>query len=807
MQKIYIDVSKLTTISYLTGIQRVVRNVSCEMYKVIPERLCFLAFEDKEDSYRVLDTDKFIAYLEGDKSLEGKIFSGRSIKISEMKPGDIFFEIDAIWNTSYKRSVLLPKLKRYGVKIAVYIYDILPIILPQYTHDNTRFNFMNYIGAYLQYADVLIVSAKSTLDEIYKLSDRLGLPHIPGFVSWLGSDFNKSNDQEKKELTENDLPEDVKKAVSRKYILNVGTIEPRKNHDYLIDAFEEKLFDEGLNLVFVGRIGWNVDKLKERIDNHPKLNENLFHLEGLNDEALNYLYSHAYMVAFPTFNEGFGLPIVESLQRGTPVMASDVPVLREVGGEYCDYFDPNDCRDFIDKLNAYLNDEDKYNRKKESIKDYTPFTWKETSERIIEALDSLKKAERKPNRNASQLVILSARAENIKRSIPYIEEYMSFIEKLLICCPRKLSDEMKSIKTKRLTIDVLTDEEILNGEALPKDHGTRNFFLRCLAMKSPKVDDVFIMSDDDYRPLKNVDLKYFVDDDSYKAYYFYELNEWKGLVGGLSSYDRYIFRTRDFVNENHYPGYAYSSHMPQIIDKTLYLEMINEHKGIEKTGLDEWSSYFNYVQYRFPDLIESKPYSTVCWPGLLSDWKMSVKPEEYVFENFYEESYKEGEIFEGLSTGFGEDYEKDNAVKLERIEKRNNDYFAWMQEYERYIERAKKDRLEIPSFVISCINDRLRIGAPERIELFAESIVHIPFAFVGEKEGLSLQLVIAKENANIIKTPVMKLDMNDMELLNHSFDVVLRCGEKGTKKGNYSLIIRLDDGKETKEKSIALKLL
>ena len=86
MQKIYIDVSKLTTISYLTGIQRVVRNVSCEMYKVIPERLCFLAFEDKEDSYRVLDTDKFIAYLEGDKSLEGKIFSGRSIKISEMKP-------------------------------------------------------------------------------------------------------------------------------------------------------------------------------------------------------------------------------------------------------------------------------------------------------------------------------------------------------------------------------------------------------------------------------------------------------------------------------------------------------------------------------------------------------------------------------------------------------------------------------------------------------------------------------------------------------------------------------------------------
>ncbi|MBO4775704.1 MAG: hypothetical protein J5515_03730, partial [Lachnospiraceae bacterium] len=123
------------------------RNVSCEMYKVIPERLVFIAFDNKEGYYKVLDTDNFIGYLEGNKSLENKIFSGKNIALSDMKPGDIFFEIDAIWNMPYKRSVLLPRLKKYGVKIAVYVYDILPIILPQYTHFRTRFNFMNYIGA------------------------------------------------------------------------------------------------------------------------------------------------------------------------------------------------------------------------------------------------------------------------------------------------------------------------------------------------------------------------------------------------------------------------------------------------------------------------------------------------------------------------------------------------------------------------------------------------------------------------------------------------------------------------------------
>ncbi len=799
MQKIYIDVSNLTSISFLTGIQRVVRNVSCEMYKVIPERLVFIAFDNKEGYYKVLDTDNFIGYLEGNKSLENKIFSGKNIALSDMKPGDIFFEIDAIWNMPYKRSVLLPRLKKYGVKIAVYVYDILPIILPQYTHFRTRFNFMNYIGAYLQYADVIIVSAQSTLDEIYKLADKLELPHIPGFVSWLGSDFVK------REGTA-EIPEEIKEAASGRYILNVGTIEPRKNHKLLLDAFDNGLFDKGVKLIFVGKIGWNVEELEERIKNHPKLNNGFCHFVGLGDDALNYLYKHAFMVAFPTFNEGFGLPIIESLERGTPVLASDVPVLREVGGEYCDYFNPYDYKDFIDKLTEYLDDPEKYARAKEAIKDFKPFTWKETSDRIISALDSLKKEERKPLKNVSQMVILTARVENIARSIPYIEEYMPFIDKLLLCCPDKVADEMKNISTKRVTIEVLTDEEILNGAPLPEDHGTRNFFLRCLAMKSDKVDDVFIMSDDDYRPLKNVSADFFVSDDAYKAYYCYELEEWKGMVGSQTSYDRYIYRTRDFVRENRYPGYMYSSHMPQIIEKALYLKMIDEHRGIESTGLDEWSSYFNFVQAKYPDLIESKPYVTLCWPGLATDWDMKVKQSEYVFENFYDALYKKGEIFDGLSTEFNDKNAEENQIKIDRITKRNNEYFDWKNTYNKYVNKIKKDRLEIPSFGIYTNENGIRIGAPESIEMPAEAVMHIPFTFVGEREGLSLQLVISNDKAAIIKTPVMNLDLKELKNIDNCFDVVLTCGEKGTGKGNYSLIIRVDDGKETIERSTALKL-
>ena len=799
MQTIYIDVTNLTSVSFLTGVQRVVRNVSGEMYKTIPDRLCFIAFDDQEGFYKVLDSENFVKYLEGNKNLENKIFSGKNIGLSDMKPGDIFFEIDAGWNMPYKRSVLLPKLKRYGVKIAVYVYDILPIILPQYTHIRTRLNFTNYIGAYLQYADVIIASAQSTLDAINDLSDKLGLKRIPGFVSWLGSSFESTESEE-------DIPEEVKKAASGKYILNVGTIEPRKNHALLLDAFDNCFFDKGINLIFAGRIGWNIEDLKKRIENHPRLNEQLFHFTGLSDTAINYLYSHAYMVAFPSFNEGFGLPIIESLERGTPVLSADVPVLREVGKDYCEYFSPYDYKDFINKLSEYLDSPDKYEKTKETIKSFKSFSWKETSDRIINALDTLKKAERKPLTDVSQMVILTARVNDISRSIPFIEENMQFINKLLLCCPSKVAEDMKNISTKRVSIEVLTDEEILCGAKLPEDHGTRNFFLRCLVMKSPKADDVFIMSDDDYRPIKPVDIDFFVNENSYKAYYCYMLEDWKGMVGNQTSYDRYIFRTRDFVNENRYPGYMYSSHMPQIIDKALYRMMIEEHAGIENTGLDEWSSYFNFVQAKYPDLIESKPYVTLCWPGLVSDWDMKVEQSDYVFENFYEASYQKGNVFEGLNPEFNANSSKENKIKIERITQRNNEYFDWKNTYDRYCRKIKKDRLEIPSFGIYTDREEILIGAPESIELPAEAVIHMPFTFVGNRPGLSLQMVISNEKAAIIKTPVIDLKTDELKNINNRFDAVLICGEKGTRKGNYSLTVRIDDGNNTIEKSVALKL-
>ncbi|MCR4930514.1 MAG: glycosyltransferase family 4 protein [Lachnospiraceae bacterium] len=802
MQTIYVDVTNLTKIAYLTGIQRVVRSVSIEMYKKIPEKLCFISFDEALSSFQVLDSESFIRFINGGEKERAKIFTGESIMPVDMKPGDVFFELDAVWNISLKSSVLLPALKHRGVRIAVYVYDVLPINYPQFTHFSTRFNYINYIGSYLQYADAIITSSQSTLDSIHELADRLGLPRVPGFVSWHGSDFN-----ERRKSDGSSIPEEVKEAVKSRYVLTVGTIEPRKNHAFLLDAFEKGLFDKDIKLIFAGKIGWNVEELEQRINNHPEKDKRFFHFVGLTDEGIDYLYSHAFLVAFPTYAEGFGLPIIESLERGTPVLATDIPVLREVGKEYCRYFKLNDIDDFTDKLLNLTENPEEYNKLKEEVGKFKPSTWEEAADKVVAALETLKPAERKAKKDIHQMVILTARVEDIARTIPYIEAYMPFIEKILLCCPDKVSDEMKAIPTKRIKIDTLTDGEILKGRPLPEDHGTRNFFLRCLAMQSDKVDDVFIMSDDDYRPVDIINPEVFIEDNSYVAYYCHDLNEWKGVVGAMSSYDYYIYRTRDFVNEHHYPGLQYSSHMPQIIEKELYLQMINEHKGIESTGLDEWSSYFNYVQAIYPDLIKSKPYICMCWPGLKTDWPMYVKPEQYLFENHYDFLYDKGRIFEGLSDVYSDKTDEENKIKIKRFTENTNLYFEQKNHLDKYIEKFKKDRLEIPSFSIFVRGDEIEIGAPEALEIPVCSIVHFPVTFKGKKEGLKLQLSIIAGKGTLVSMPPISLDNKDIEIVNDVFNATLVCGQAGTKKGSYALVVRIDDGKETKERQTALKLV
>jgi alpha-1,2-rhamnosyltransferase len=168
----------------------------------------------------------------------------------------------------------------------------------------------------------------------------------------------------------------------RPYLV-VGTIEPRKNHSYLLDAFELAWRRHPrIRLCLAGAIGWNCDSVVERIRRHPRFGRSLFLFDDLSDAELQYAYRHAQALIMPSIAEGFGLPIVEALHLGLPVLASDTPIHREVGRDFCRYFELSDASSLAATVEGLEQCRDLAATRAPSP--FRPTTWAESFRDLVE---------------------------------------------------------------------------------------------------------------------------------------------------------------------------------------------------------------------------------------------------------------------------------------------------------------------------------------------------------------------------------------------------------------------------------------
>ena len=335
-------------VDFLTGIQRVVREVTVRLLENKEHEFILLSYSHRKKAFQRLNNERFIRYFtEGDID-RFSILTPQVIEIRDIPSGSVFFDIDSVWNSRLKRSWLFPILKQKGVKIVTQLYDLIPITDPQFCHDNTTANFMMYVGANIKYADLIITNAQTTVKALDDLADKLGVPHKPAIVVPLSADFTNNGTKDTREEVDEQAKEIAGKG---KYLLMIGTIEPRKNHSIVIDALENGLAEAGMSAVFAGRIGWNVKALEKRIKTHPLYNKSLFFVEKPSDATVDYLYKNAFAVAFPTFNEGFGLPMIEAFMRGTPVVAYNCTGIPETVTENEGYIvEPHDLMSAADRI-------------------------------------------------------------------------------------------------------------------------------------------------------------------------------------------------------------------------------------------------------------------------------------------------------------------------------------------------------------------------------------------------------------------------------------------------------------------------
>ncbi len=399
-KQILYDISELVQRDAQSGIQRAVRGYMSELIFNPPKgyRIEPVYGDDKTGIYYYARsfTINFlncpIAHL-GDAHLDNDIV--------EVYPGDIFLSIDLVTTGMNAREKTYRQWKNKGVLLYFMVYDLLCLLRPeffQFFPEGGYALFYRWLTLVISVSTGLICISKTVAQELNtwmventntsavkpKNQFRKKSNICPTQIHWLhlGVDLIQH-------YSSPSLPHDFVSLVNRIHrhptIVTVGTLETRKGHQQALEAFEI-LWSRGVKVhwIIVGKIGWKVESLVQMLRRHPEMNQNLFWFEKTTDQMLCYLYENAGGCLITSEAEGFGLPIIEAAQYKKPLLVRDIPVFREVAGEYATYFSGNTPLDLANVLEQWL-----YNINQKSVisSDELPYlTWKESAEKLIEII-------------------------------------------------------------------------------------------------------------------------------------------------------------------------------------------------------------------------------------------------------------------------------------------------------------------------------------------------------------------------------------------------------------------------------------
>lgn len=347
-KRLFVDVSELVRRDSRTGIQRVVRSILACLIKsenVTYEVQPVYAVAD-QPGYRV--ARNFLARMKG-------VFGDESFdELLDYQAGDVFLGLDLQPEIVPAQREYLKTLRNNGVSVFFVVYDILCLRMPQYCNEATVQAFQNWIQTIVEGDGALCIS-QAVRDDLLHWLDENGMQDGRRFfASWfhLGADIQNSNPSL-------GLPAEAEPILgvmqARPTFLMVGTLEPRKGHAFALEAFD-RLWREGNDvcLMIVGKEGWNVDALSNRIKSHPEYGSRLLWLEGVSDEFLERLYAQATCLVAASEGEGFGLPLIEAAKHGLPIIARDIPVFKEVAGNRAYYFPGRDPDDLMAAVMDWL---------------------------------------------------------------------------------------------------------------------------------------------------------------------------------------------------------------------------------------------------------------------------------------------------------------------------------------------------------------------------------------------------------------------------------------------------------------------
>lgn len=377
-RQLLLDVSELCQHDSATGVQRVVRSYLHELFSAAPSGFRVEpVYATQQEGYRYARA--FAARFMG---TEGNSVSDDPVR---WQRGDVFFGLDMQHHVQLRHQEFFRRLRQDGVTVKFLVHDLLPIELEQdFEIPNAKDLHEQWLRMIARTHGAICVS-KATADAYRNWMQAHNIQPARGFqlaTVHNGADMGRRKASRR---TASDDPPVFSAMKNRPTFLCVATIEPRKGHAQILAAFD-LLWNEGLdvNLIFVGQKGWMVDSLTERLETHQESDRRLFWLHGISDEVLDKLYVESTCLISASKGEGFGLPIVEAARCGTPIIVRDMPVFREVAGEFAFYFSGESPEDLARALKEWLG---LYREQRHPCPHGLRFsTWGESTENLIAAL-------------------------------------------------------------------------------------------------------------------------------------------------------------------------------------------------------------------------------------------------------------------------------------------------------------------------------------------------------------------------------------------------------------------------------------
>lgn len=297
--------------------------------------------------------------------------------------GDVLFiPAGEWWDDNFINLVL--GYEQQGLKIVQVCHDLLPIVTPQFSGHATE-SLSRYNSQILPIASLVLANSEATKRDvtIWLKSKGLTVPSIEVFR--IGEDFTFEAPTKP--------ADDAFKAARVKggdFILAVGTIEARKNHALLYYTYKLAIA-RGIKLpklLIVGRRGWMTDDIYEYITKDPEVKDQIVMMHDTSDSELSWLYDHSLFTIYPSFYEGWGMPIAESIMRGVPCLASNTSSMPEVAPGFAYYFSPSSTDELLNGIITML--EPGYlEKEKAKLKKYKPTTWDQSFGQVMDYLEKL----------------------------------------------------------------------------------------------------------------------------------------------------------------------------------------------------------------------------------------------------------------------------------------------------------------------------------------------------------------------------------------------------------------------------------